>query len=136
MSLRIDHDKIIFDCTIDGVRALKDGTISVNIHTQEMNADGAGILFAMNQKYLYAVLKPFVKDDSEINPEDVEALEEFKGDKYDIPKDKSPAKRLRDIVFIKWKKLGSPGQDFDLYYKQRIEKYIEHEKDLINKIDL
>jgi hypothetical protein len=33
MSLKIDHDKIIFDATVDGVRALKDGSLSVTIHT-------------------------------------------------------------------------------------------------------
>lgn len=130
MSVRIDHDKIIFDCTVEGIRGLKDGTISLTLHTQEMSADGAGVLFAMNQKYLYVVLKPA----DEINPNDIDGLEDFQPDKFDIPKDKSPSKRLRDIIFIRWDKQGRPGGDFDVYYKNRIEKYIAHERTVINTL--
>jgi hypothetical protein len=132
MSVRIDHDKILFDCTVDGIRGLKDGTISLTLHTQEVNAEGGGALFAMNQRYLHCCLK--FKEEN-FTEEDMDSLEDFNPEKYDIPKDISPSKRLRDKIFIRWMKLGKPGGDFNIYYINRIDKYLNHEQEFIDSID-
>lgn len=40
---------------------------------------------------------------------------------------KTPGKRLRSVLFVLWKQEGSRG-DFELYYRERMEKFIEHVK--------
>jgi len=37
---------------------------------------------------------------------------------------KTPAKRLRDVLFVLWKQEGSRG-DFELYYRERMGKLID-----------
>lgn len=37
---------------------------------------------------------------------------------------KTPAKRLRDVLFVLWKQEGSRG-DFEVFYRERMEKLID-----------
>lgn len=47
--------------------------------------------------------------------------------KEDAPnKDKTPSKRLRSVLFVRWTQAGSVG-DFEIYYRLRME-------DIINKV--
>jgi len=41
---------------------------------------------------------------------------------------KSPSSRLRAVLFILWKQLGETENDFEVYYKLKMEKFIDHVK--------
>lgn len=41
-----------------------------------------------------------------------------------IDSGKTPAKRLRDVLFVLWKQEGSRG-DFELFYREKMDKLIE-----------
>lgn len=60
----------------------------------------------------------------------------FRGNAFaaaDVPsedaedKSKTPSKRLRAVLYVRWQQLGASG-DFDAYYRQSVEKIIEHVK--------
>ena len=40
---------------------------------------------------------------------------------------KSPAQRLRSVIYIEWKQRGSQG-DFEAYYRQKIDSFIDQVK--------
>ncbi len=52
--------------------------------------------------------------------------------KEDAPnKDKTPSKRLRACLFVRWTQTGSKG-DFERYYTERMEEIINKVKDLLD----
>jgi hypothetical protein len=53
-------------------------------------------------------------------------IDEIKVEDADM--EKSPSKRLRAVIFLRWKENNEGYTDFNLYYSYRIEKYITHEK--------
>ena len=46
-------------------------------------------------------------------------------------KNKTPSKRLRAVLHVLWKQKGSNG-DFEVYYRDQIEKIIDHIKDKLD----
>jgi len=40
-------------------------------------------------------------------------------------KDKTPSKRQRALLFLIWKQLNQPNGDFEIYYRNRMEKNID-----------
>lgn len=63
-----------------------------------------------------------------IKPEDLLNLPEFKPDFKD---EKSPAKRLKDVIYIWFEQSGKKG-DFELFYRTKMDKFIEAVK---NKLE-
>lgn len=126
-------DKLFFEAIVQSVRTLKDRSASITLHTQEIARGQGSLLLDLNQCFVKVII---AEVDDEVTKDDLEDLEDFKPDKFDIPKDKSPSKRLRDTLFIKWVKLGKPGgeSNYDAWYIQRIEEYILHEKKQIDKL--
>ena len=67
-----------------------------------------------------------------IKPNDYE-IEDIQEIKTEID-EKTPSQRLRNVMFVLWKKLGGQG-DFKAYYEQTMNKLIEKYKDKIDEYD-
>jgi len=63
-----------------------------------------------------------------IQPENLVNLPEIKPE---FKNEKSPAQRLKSILFVFWNQNGSKG-DFEDFYKDYIEKIIENIKEKLN----
>ena len=112
---------------IEGISTMKDRTLKLKMYiSQELSPEEKARLFDLEQKEGWFVFK-----ENEIKIEDIvipEIEPEFKDEK-------SPAKRLRDVLFVGWNKRGPAYQNqypFELYYKIKMEKYIESEKAQLN----
>ena len=65
-----------------------------------------------------------------LNPDEVEELDALEADLYDQPK--SQSQRLRNVMYVRWQQLGSPG-DFKSYYRTETEKIINHYKSKLDE---
>ena len=101
------------------------------------------------------MLPPTIKTDGsltlklstrEVTSQEIKELVEYKGQEgwllfqsnpiqvADIPKgnaetkQKTPSQRLRSVIFVEWKQIGS-RLDFDAYYKNRMESFIDSIKE-------
>lgn len=86
--------------------------------TQEnMTDENMARVMALYEKYGHWV---FLPDEREVQPEDVVDLPP-------LPKredEKSPAQRLRAVLFVYFKQKGEPG-DFESFYNTQVGRFIE-----------
>ena len=113
-------DKLLTPAHFDAAAPKKDGTFRFAFVTQEIKApehiltihrmyNQMGVLcFAMNEADAVEI--------PETQPDDTR---------------KTPSKRLRDVLFVLYKQ-GEQLDSFDLYYRQKMEKFIEHIKGKLN----
>ena len=90
----------------------KDGSIRYSVETPELSSEEKAIFFELHGKNLIVTLKPM----------DYQKAEEYKINK-DL-ENKSPSQRLRDVLYVYWRQLGSKGY-FDDFYRKSLEKSIE-----------
>lgn len=105
--------------TLTSMSNTSDGGKRLGFRTQELSIDDKVTLEAAFQQYGWLLF----------------CCNEFQ--ESDIPKEepedraKTPAKRLRNVLYKRWQQTGSG--DFEIYYRERMEKYIDHEKNLLEK---
>lgn len=117
-------NKLLFQipAEINKVTTLKFGAVRLVIDSQEnIPAEHRGQLMTMVDKYgLFSFLIP-QKDNEIIEPEDIP---EFDAKRFDVKK--SPAQRIRNRLFVLWKKRYPKAEiDFDSFYIQKIERILE-----------
>ena len=107
---------------ISKIETLKDRTCKVTIQSQEVDANTAGELFILQNTmgYMSFKVEPF-------SDEDTQKLESLKTD-YDFNPEKSPSKRMRNVLFRVWEKDNENYDDFNLFYIHKMEKVINHFK--------
>jgi hypothetical protein len=106
---------------LDGFRPLKDGGASLTFHTQEITKADKVMIMEFFDTFGYLL---FAKNDIDIS---------------DIPDSiavdnagKSPSQRLRAVLYIYWRQKQT-GTDFDIWYKQYMEKIIDQIKIKLNE---
>ena len=102
---------------ITGIRFMKDGGVSVTFATQELPPEEKLELAKYYNAFGYMLFK-----ENQFKPEDIPT-----GDAT-LDEDKTPSKRLRAVLFLWWKLLGKK-EDFDLFYKSRMEDLIDKVKE-------
>jgi hypothetical protein len=105
---------------ITKVSTMVDGGLKVEVVTQEVNAEEKAKLFSLHKSIGWFLFK-----EREVTPEDVVDIPDYKPE---FKGDKSPSKRLRDVLYVDWKQNVQVG-DADGYYKQEMERFIEQVKD-------
>ena len=105
---------------IQGIRTLVDGGLKLDVITQDLSASDATKLFALRGKMGWMLFKEagFSKSDIINLPKEVREFKE----------DKTPAMRLRSVIFLLWKQ-GNQKEDFDAYYKRAMNLIIEAYKE-------
>lgn len=113
----------LLSCLIGGVRTLKDGSVNIQLETQELSAGNAAEIFSLRNKIVVAYLSAKDIDQNEID----------KVDKIDPEfSSKSQSQRIRQVLYKLFEQNKEGHKNFDAYYKSKTELYIEHLKSKIN----
>lgn len=95
--------------------SLVDGGVTVGFHTKELNTSEKAQVMDFHNKAGWLLFKP-----NEVTAEDIPKQDA----EYET---KTPGQRLRSTIFVWWKQLGGEG-DFEDFYRNTMEKFIEHIK--------
>lgn len=114
----------LLSCQISGIRTLKDGSVNIQLETQELSAGHAGELFSLRNKIAAVYISP--KDT-------IDQRELDQVDKIDPEfSAKSQSQRIRQVLYKLFEQDKEGHKNFDSYYKSKTEKFIEHLKSKIN----
>jgi hypothetical protein len=105
---------------IGSIKTLKDGSVSLTVHTPEVNANQAAELFGLRNKVAFCYL----------SPREVSVNEKAIMDSLDVElKGKTPGQRLRNVLYVYWSQNHESdvlmSKVFEDFYKQRMESIIE-----------
>lgn len=107
--------------TFTGYTSRKDRSASVRFETQELSKDDVMVLFEAQQVYGWLIFFPAEVQEIELPREQPE------------DKSKTPAKRLRAVLYKWFQQTSVPGSDFETFYRSKMEQIIDHYK---GKLDL
>lgn len=114
---------IILSTYIENITTRKDRSVKITLGTQELSPAKAGELFNLMNSLAITYISQ-----KEINQREIDQVDkldpEFEG--------KTSSQRIRNVLFILWKQDSEGFKDFDNYYKNKTEKYIDHLKSKIN----
>lgn len=99
---------------------LKDGGLSLGFSTNELTDEEKVIASRYHQKFGYVLFKENQFTDKDVPK--AEANDESK----------SPSQRLRAALFVLWKTKPQPKADFEVFYRQQMDKAIERVKALLD----
>lgn len=98
---------------LDGVTPRKDGSMTLRFVTNEVSKADKVQLMEFYSTFGWLLFSANIFDET------------------DVPKElakrdtgQSPSQRLRAVLFVYWKQLGSKG-DYQAFYDQKMEKFIE-----------
>jgi len=107
---------------ICGINSLKDKSVKITFETQELSPEKAGLVFTLIDKVACIYISS-----TEISQKEIDQVDkinpEFSG--------KTPSQRLRNVFFKLFEQDKEGFNDFDSYYKNKMEKVIDHYKNLI-----
>jgi hypothetical protein len=111
---------ILLPAQLEGIRTRKDRTLTLTFGTQELAPAKMGHLLTMNQNVCFLAVKadPF-------STEETQLITELKAD-IELTA-KTPAQRLRAVLFRLWEQQGDT-EDFPTYYEREMHKITEHFK--------
>jgi hypothetical protein len=113
---------ILLPAYIENITTRKDKTVKITIGSQELSQGNAGELFSLlnNLAVVYISMK-------EIDQKEIDQVDKVNPDL----KGKTQSQRIRDVLYILFTQDNEGFGDFDAYYKNKTEKYIEHLKSKI-----
>ena len=114
-------DKIQIPATLEGISTLKDGSLSLRFHTQELsNTDKVTAMeFVQEFGWLLFAAQPHSED---------EQLEQIRKDVGG----KTPSQRLRAVLYIKYVQSKSQ-KSFESYYAHQMEQIIDQVKSRLDQ---
>lgn len=116
--METEAKKFMAPATLEGLSTRQDGSASIRFSTQELAPEDLVAFMQFRGKFGYLLFK-----ETEFKVSDVPKNDpEFDG--------KTPSQRLRNVLYVQWKQKGASG-DFENFYRQQIEKVIEHIKSLL-----
>jgi len=116
--------KVIFEAGINKVGTLADGTLSINLHTQELPAETMMRIFEMNKKPGLVL----ISSDS-ISQQEIDAVQVTTKD-FEFNQ-KTPSQRLRNVLYRVWEQTDQQ-KDFRLFYEIHMEKVINQYKSTLD----
>ena len=112
--------KIILAGTLESIKTRVDGSISISYACNEIDSTEAGRLFQLRGRYCKALLSDTNITEMESKLIDEEVMKDGR-------KVKSHSQRLRSVLFRLHENIQS-HQDFDEFYREKMEGLIEHFK--------
>jgi len=112
---------IAIPAIIERIATRKDNTISITIGCNELAPANVGQLMSMHGKLGYVCIKPEAFTKQELDIVDMLKTDESIG--------KTPAQRLRGVLYRLWQQDNKGYTDFALFYGAELEKIINHYKD-------
>ena len=118
---------VVFEGGVNKVSTLSDGSLSINIHTQELPDDTMMKIFNLRKKPGMVM----ISSDS-ISQEEVKLVEEYTSE-FDVGKGKTPSQRLRSVLYVVWEQ-GDQKYDFPIWYETQMERIINKSKIITDDI--
>lgn len=94
-----------------------DGSVSITLDTPELNPTKFGEIFSLRKKQAFCYLKA-----DKINESESKAID---GLQPEHTGGKTMSKRLRDVLYVAWKQQPKGYEDSELYYRYRMEQFID-----------
>ena len=115
---------VIFEGGVNKVSTLADGTLSINIHTQELPEETMMRVFSLRKSPGMVLIS---SDD--ISKAEVQEVEKFTTD-FEVGKTKTASQRLRAVLYREWEQEGEPRgyTDFPVFYESQMERIINKYK--------
>jgi hypothetical protein len=107
---------ITIPATLTSISATHDRCLRLGFHTNEITMEAKQELWDSHDKFGYLVFKPNEIDIADIPTEQAE------------DKSKTPAKRLRGVLYILHIQSGGKKEEFESFYHERMEKLIDQIK--------
>lgn len=114
---------IILKAEVEAISSRRDKTLKLTFGTMELK-EGAE-LFALQNKMVSLGINVL-----DISDADIEILAQNKFGVEDLPNKKSQSKRLRDVIYVLGKQLGTDNDE--AFYQQKMEQIISFYK---NKLE-
>lgn len=111
---------IILPAQLEGIRTRKDRTLHIGFGTQELDPTTAGQVMALSQQLCYLAIKP-----DAFNAAESDLIDNLKAD-IELTA-KTPAQRLRGVLFRLWEQQGV-SEDFPIFYEREMHRITEHYK--------
>ena len=115
---------VIFEGGVNKVSTLADGSVSINIHTQELNDETMMRIFNLRKKPGMVLISS-----GDITKQEIEAVENFSSD-YEF-NGKTPSQRLRGVLYRVWEQ-GKQEYDFAIWYDSQLTRIINKYKALLD----
>jgi len=120
------------EATISKVTTMNDRSLRLQVDTQELDPETATAIFSYYNKF-----GMFAFSEGKIDPKKVKVPAYAKIESND----KTPSKRLRDVMFIIWNQFIKPLKEtnpegymiFDDFYRNKMEEIITHFKNKLDK---
>ncbi len=112
---------VIIEAGINKVSTLADGTISINLHCQEMPDETMMRVFSLRKRPGMVLISS-----DEISQAEQEEVEKFTTD-FEIGKTKTSSQRLRAVLYRVWEQ-GEQAYDFPIWYESQMERIINKYK--------
>lgn len=101
---------------IFSIGTLRDGTVKVVIHLQEVSPESISSLYQMTN----CLVKTYITTEN-IAQEAKDAVDQFEME----TEGKSPSKRMRNVLYRLWEQDNQGYEDFELWYKWHMNRLIE-----------
>lgn len=99
-----------------------DKTLKLVFETNEMSSQKNAELMEYVHKYGFL----FFGNEGEEVVVPKEPVKEFTSDK-------TPSQRLRAVLFVYWQQIGTGEEDFEVFYRRQMERFINHFKEKLDQ---
>ncbi len=106
---------------VEGIQSRKDNTLKLTFGTQELKEGGK--LFPLQNKLVTLGIA-----ENELEPKDIEQLQEAKLSIEDVPNGKSKSQQYRSVLYIYWTQHDTGFDTFQSFYDNHYDKKINNVK--------
>jgi hypothetical protein len=107
---------LVLQAYLDGFSSRKDKSAGIRFSTQELSPQQFATLQEKNGDFGWLVFSP-----NEITMKDIPT-------EHAEDNTKTPSKRLRATLFVLWEQKGRPTGNFETFYTEQMEKFINRVK--------
>ena len=115
---------IVFQAQVEGVRTRKDHTYAITLGTQELSPELGARLFALNNNIANVYVSP-----NTIQTDLMKEIDLASVDMVDMQK--TPSKRMKAVLYLRWKQNNEGYEDSNLYYQHKMEQLINEQKEYL-----
>lgn len=108
---------------IESVATRRDKTVKITLGTQELSPSNAAEILSMQNNLVVAYISS--KEISQREIDQVESLDP-------VLQGKTPSQRLRNTLYVAFSQKPEGFKEFDTYYQNKMDKFIEHVKSKLN----
>jgi len=106
---------------LTGVRATNDNGLALSFRTNELSNEEKVTAMQFHQKFGFVLFRE--NQFAEVDMPDTDAPTD---------EDKTPSQRLRSVLYILFQQKGEPGTNFELFYRDQMNRAIERVKRLLD----